>query len=104
MRCERLDTIAAEGEAEAMQLALPLACEAPRASKGQRSIEADFPILEVRRLAQLESHRKNIYRPAYYIHKWWSGRLGSVFHTLILATLAEDDIHPVGMWRRLYRL
>jgi hypothetical protein len=50
--------------AEPVQLALPLAPEAPRAARGRRSIEADFPILEVSRLAQLESYRKNIYRPA----------------------------------------
>lgn len=55
---------------EAVQLALPLDREAPRASQGRRSIEADFPILEVSQLAQLESYRKNIYHPAYYIHKW----------------------------------
>ena len=41
---------------EAVQLALPLDREAPRASQGRRSIEADFPILEVSRLAQLESY------------------------------------------------
>jgi len=46
--------------AEAVQLVLPLDLEAPRASQGRRSIEADFPILEVSRLAQLESYRKNI--------------------------------------------
>jgi hypothetical protein len=54
---------------EAVQLALPLDREAPRASQGRRSIEADFPVLEVSRLARLESYRKNICRPAYYIHK-----------------------------------
>ncbi len=55
---------------ESIQLALPLDREPPRASQGRRAIEADLPILEVSRLAQLESYRKNIYRPAYYIHKW----------------------------------
>jgi hypothetical protein len=47
--------------AEPVQLTLPLAREAPRAARGRRSIEADFPILEVSRLTQLESCRKNFY-------------------------------------------
>ena len=46
-----------------VQLALPLEREAPRAGEGRRAIEADFPVLEVSRLAQVESYRKNIYRP-----------------------------------------
>jgi hypothetical protein len=62
---------------EAVQLALPLKRKAPRASQGRRSIEADFPILEVSRLAQLESYRKNIHRPVYYTRMWWARRLGS---------------------------
>jgi hypothetical protein len=82
---------------EAVQLALPLDREAPRTSQGRRSIEADFPVLEVSRLAQLESYRKNIYRPAYYIHKWWSGRLGSMFRMLILAAFVYLGKHREGI-------
>lgn len=72
---------------EAIQLAPPLAGEAPRAVQDRRTIEADLPILEVSRLAQVESYRKNIYRPAYYIHKWWARRMGVTFHITLLGTL-----------------
>jgi hypothetical protein len=42
---------AATTATEAVQLALLLAREAPRAAQGKRSIEADLPVLEVSRLA-----------------------------------------------------
>jgi hypothetical protein len=65
----------------------PLARAAPGAGQGIRAIEADFPFLEVSRLAQLESYRKNVYRPAYYIHKWWARRTGTTFRAILLGTL-----------------
>lgn len=71
-----LDQFDAAAAAEPTQLTLPLERQAPRAAQGRRCMEADFPMLEISRLAQLESYRKNIYRPAYYI-KWWTRRLGS---------------------------
>jgi len=49
---------------EPVQLALPLAREAPGAGQGTRAIETDFPILEVSRLAQVKSCCKNVYRPS----------------------------------------
>jgi putative DNA methylase len=81
--------------AEAVQLALPLDREAPRASQGRRSIEIDFPILEVSQLAQLESYRKNIYRPAYYIHKWWARRTGATFRAILLGALLPEGHSPL---------
>ena len=80
---------------ETIQLALPLDREAPRASHGRRSIEADFPILEVSRLAQVESYRKNIYRPAYYIHKWWARRTGATFRAILLGALLPEGHSPL---------
>lgn len=50
-----------------------------------------FPFLDVSRLAKLESYRKNIYRPPYYIHKWWARRNGTAFRALVLASLLDDD-------------
>jgi len=52
--------------AEPIQLAFPLAREAPGAGQGTHAIETDFPILEVSRLAQMRSYRKNVYRPSCY--------------------------------------
>jgi adenine-specific DNA methylase len=86
--------------AEPVQLALPLAREAPRAARGRRSIEADFPILEVSRLAQLESYRKNVYRPAYYIHKWWARRTGATFRAILLGTLLPEGHSPLDFFHQ----
>jgi hypothetical protein len=45
--------------AEPTQLALPLALEAQGTVHGTPAIETDFPILEVSRLAKLESCQKD---------------------------------------------
>jgi len=37
-------------------------------------------------IAEVESWRKEIYRPIYHVHKWWAHRLGSVFRAAILGT------------------
>jgi len=86
---------AAVTAAELIQLALPLDREAPRAAQGRRAIEADFPVLEISRLAQLESYRKNIYRPAYYIHKWWARRTGATFRAILLGALLPEGHSPL---------
>ncbi|QTA90534.1 DUF1156 domain-containing protein [Desulfonema magnum] len=54
-------------------------------------IEKDFPIGIFSQLAERESWRKEIYRPPYYIHKWWAKRLGSVFRGIILAACENED-------------
>ncbi len=56
-----------------------------------RAIEDSFPITTISQLAERESWRKEIYRPIYYVHKWWARRLGSVFRAIILASCAEED-------------
>lgn len=54
-----------------------------------KAIENGFPIGFVSRLAEHESWRKEVYRPLYYIHKWWARRLGSVFRAIILGSGLE---------------
>lgn len=62
-------------------------------------IEADFPFARLSRIAEQESWRKEVYRPVYYIHKWWARRLGSVFRGIILgAHLNEGD----DFWSKFY--
>jgi len=56
-----------------------------------RAIEDGFPIRAISQLAERESWRKEIYRPIYYVHKWWARRLGSVFRAIILSCCAEED-------------
>jgi putative DNA methylase len=84
--------------AEAVQLALPLTQEVPRAHEGLRSIERDFPIVQVSRLAQIESYRKNIYRAAYYLHKWWARRTGATFRAILLGTLLPEGHSPLDFF------
>jgi putative DNA methylase len=45
-------------------------------------------------MSRVEAHRKNIYRPPYYIHKWWARRTGSVFRGIALDLLLppEEDV------------
>jgi len=54
-------------------------------------IEDGFPIETISLLAERESWRKEVYRPIYYIHKWWARRLGSVFRAIILASHLDAD-------------
>ncbi len=42
-------------------------------------------------MARVEAHRKNIYRPAYYVHKWWARRVGSVFRGIALDLMLPPD-------------
>ncbi len=62
-------------------------------------IESDFPFARLSLIAERESWRKEIYRPVYYLHKWWARRLGSVFRGILLgACLEEGD----DFWKHFY--
>ncbi len=55
-------------------------------------IEKYFPIGQISQIAERESWRKEVYRPVYYIHKWWARRLGTIFRGIILgASLDEKE-------------
>ena len=56
-----------------------------------RAIEDGFPIGAISRLSERESWRKEIYRPTYYIHKWWARRLGSVFRAILLGSCVDGS-------------
>lgn len=65
---------------------LYLFSESPVKSQEEpRAIEDGFPIGFISRLAEHEFWRKDIYRPPYYIHKWWARRLGSVFRSILIS-------------------
>lgn len=57
----------------------------------QKPIEIDFPIEQVNEIAEREAHAKEKYRPIYFIHKWWARRLGSVFRTIVLYSLLDEN-------------
>jgi adenine-specific DNA methylase len=58
-------------------------------SQVNRAIENSFPIEMISQLAKRESWRKEVYRPPYYIHKWWARRLGSIFRAIVLSCCLE---------------
>lgn len=64
-----------------------------------RSLECDFPIVEISQIAEQESWRKEINRPIYHIHKWWATRLGSVFRGIALAALSRPG---TDVWKIFY--
>jgi putative DNA methylase len=64
------------------------------------AIERDFPIEPLSRLAELESWRKEVARPTYYVHKWWARRLGSVFRAILLGVLLDET---ADVWQEFYR-
>ena len=59
-------------------------------------IENDFPFEYIDSIAEIESYRKEIYRPIYHIHKWWAKRLGSVFRSIVSGALT------VGQWKEFH--
>jgi putative DNA methylase len=52
-----------------------------------------FPVT-VSRVAEYESWRKELHRPATYVHKWWARRLGSVFRSVLLAASTTGNRLP----------
>jgi len=60
------------------------------ASRSDLPIERGFPIEQVNDLADREGRAKLHYRPLTTMHKWWARRLGSVFRTISLYSLASD--------------
>ena len=62
-------------------------------------IEQGFPFARLSLVAERESWRKEIYRPVYYLHKWWARRLGSVFRGMVLASCLDDS---QDFWNHFY--
>ncbi len=57
------------------------------------------------RIAEKEStgFGRRHYRPVYVMHKWWARRLGSVFRTILLYSLADEKLdtwngRPDSLW------
>jgi putative DNA methylase len=56
----------------------------------RKQIEVSFPANELDPIAEIESYRKEIYRPIYHAHKWWAQRLGSVFRAITIGALKDE--------------
>lgn len=57
----------------------------------KKAIEDGFPFATISTIAEAESWRKEVYRPIYYVHKWWAKRLGSVFRSIIIASALPEN-------------
>jgi len=55
------------------------------------ALEQDFPATMLSKIAENESWRKEIHRPATSTHKWWAKRLGSVFRGILVSAVTEDS-------------
>jgi putative DNA methylase len=67
----------------------------------RRLIESDsFPFEFISQLGEMESWRKEVYRPIYHIHKWWAKRLGSVFRGILLGSALPDSENLVEAFYR----
>jgi putative DNA methylase len=70
-------------------------------SDERRLIESDaFPFEFISQLAEMESWRKEVYRPIYHIHKWWAKRLGSVFRGILLGSALPESENLVEAFYR----
>ena len=55
-------------------------------------IEKNFPIAFIEQIANVESQRRQFYRPIYSIHKSWARRPGSTFRAVGLAEFSEAPL------------
>lgn len=60
------------------------------------------PYVDLSVMARVEAHRKNIYRPPYYIHKWWARRTGSVFRGIALDMLLPEGEDVMDAYYRAH--
>jgi putative DNA methylase len=68
------------------------------------ALESDFPVVEISRIAEAESWRKEVHRPATHTHKWWAQRLGSVFRAILVGAVANDGAETLDLYSRRARL
>jgi putative DNA methylase len=60
------------------------------------------PYVDLSVMARVEAHRKNIYRPPYYVHKWWARRIGSVFRGITLDMLLPEGEDVMDAYYRAH--
>ncbi len=76
-----------------------------RSSVPARSaLEAAFPAVRLSEIAEAESWRKEIHRPATHTHKWWAQRLGTVFRGILASAVSEDEASAIDALEGQMRL
>lgn len=71
---------------------------------GERAIEDGFPFERLSEIAEVESWRKEVWRPVYHTHKWWAQRLGSVFRAVILGCTTPKGTAVMDLYAGAVRL
>jgi putative DNA methylase len=71
---------------------------------GERVIEDGFPFEHLSDIAEVESWRKEVWRPVYHTHKWWAQRLGSVFRAVILGCTTPKGSAVMDLYAGAVRL
>ena len=69
-----------------------------------RSIEDGFPFEHLSEIAEVESWRKEVWRPVYHTHKWWAQRLGSVFRATILGCTTPKGTAVMDLYASAVKL
>ncbi|MCK6565120.1 MAG: helix-turn-helix domain-containing protein [Dehalococcoidia bacterium] len=69
-----------------------------------RAIEDGFPFEHLSEIAEVESWRKEVWRPVYHLHKWWAQRLGSVFRAAILGCTVPKGSALMDLYASAVRL
>ncbi|HZU72994.1 MAG TPA: DNA methyltransferase [Acidimicrobiales bacterium] len=67
-------------------------------------LEQDYPGAEISLLAEVESWRKEIHRPATHTHKWWAQRLGTVFRSIVVSAVTNSASEALAAYKSATRL
>jgi putative DNA methylase len=79
-----------------VQITDPLADRTERIPPfGTSALEVEFPSTLISRIAESESWRKEVHRPATSTHKWWAKRLGSVFRGILASAVTESEADAI---------
>ena len=78
--------------------------QAVASRESPRAIEDGFPFEAISEIAEIESWRKEVYRPIYHVHKWWAQRLGSVFRAAIIAATMPKGSSVMDLFYQPARL
>ncbi len=65
---------------------------------GLSALENDFPAAVISQIAESESWRKEVHRPATSTHKWWAKRLGSVFRGILAAAVTDSEEEAIAAY------
>jgi adenine-specific DNA methylase len=60
------------------------------------TLESQFPLEHISTLAEIESQRRQFYRPIYSIHKSWARRPGSTFRAIGLAYFTRSPLFDIN--------